>query len=663
MGKIKDLRYFPIKLKLLGIMIPALIVTVVVLISISYHESKVIMKNNSEQLLEVSANRQVDQINAWLSEHLATFKAIKKTMEQEQISDARLQSYLDTYYNYNSSFPNGLYIGDANNHLYTASASTKVEADVTHSNWYKEGMTRINMGFGNAYQASDGTHVISATGILNDGSKTLRIMGVDLSLDHISVIVHSTNSMEDATSFLVNQTDYQVLAHKDQTLVSTILTEHESDPLLAKITDKMKEKDYTTCLLENHLVTIKEIDNSSWLLVNYVPTESIYASTAKLGNILMMIAVISIAILVVIIERIVHYIVLPIHHLTQTINTMSTGDLSVTIDVTGNDETSVMMRSTKNFTAKLHHMIEQLCTISELLKVQSVKSNEVAEKLYHESKTQEASMSELSTTVDEISKAVTQVAQHASELSAIAGETRKHGEDVYQMMQTTIDTSTKGQTEFKQVSVEMNHIQASILDLEQAINKVGDASGEIYKIVQIIGHIANETNLLALNASIEAARAGEAGSGFAVVADQIGKLAQSSTKSVQEITALIDGMNGLVNSAVHQAKMSTNSVGESSTLIHECTASFDMIFNTIQATHHQLTQMLNMIQRVDDTAMHVMAITQEQATSTEEIATTSEALVTTARGLTASGEMVAQAAKELSDSSETLSFYIANFKL
>ena len=284
MGKIKDLRYFPIKLKLLGIMIPALIVTVVVLISISYHQSKVIMKNNSEQFLEVSANRQVEQINAWLSENLATFTAIKKTMEQEAISDAQLQSYLDTYYNYNSSFPNGLYIGDANNHLYTASESTKVEPDVTHSNWYKEGITRIHMGFGNAYQTSDGIHVISATGILNDGSDTLRIIGADLSLDHISVIVNSTNSMEDVTSFLVNQTDFKILAHKDQTLVSTILTEHASNPLLAEIIYKLRQKDYSTGLLENHLVTIKKIDNSNWLLVNYVPTHSKSSTTTSSGG-------------------------------------------------------------------------------------------------------------------------------------------------------------------------------------------------------------------------------------------------------------------------------------------------------------------------------------------------------------------------------------------
>ena len=89
------------------------------------------------------------------------------------------------------------------------------------------------------------------------------------------------------------------------------------------------------------------------------------------------------------------------------------------------------------------------------------------------------------------------------------------------------------------VSEALNNIELSIRSLEEAVNKVGLASKEIVDIIKLIGDIADETNLLSLNASIEAARAGEAGRGFAVVASEIGSLAKNSTESVGHITQLI----------------------------------------------------------------------------------------------------------------------------
>lgn len=119
-------------------------------------------------------------------------------------------------------------------------------------------------------------------------------------------------------------------------------------------------------------------------------------------------------------------------------------------------------------------------------------------------------------------------------------------------MQETVAVSEKGRKDMERVGEALSNIEVSIHNLEEAVNKVGTASGEIVQIIKLIGDIADETNLLSLNASIEAARAGEAGRGFAVVAAEIGTLAKNSADSVAHITELITEINNLVEDAVRQ---------------------------------------------------------------------------------------------------------------
>ena len=137
---------------------------------------------------------------------------------------------------------------------------------------------------------------------------------------------------------------------------------------------------------------------------------------------------------------------------------------------------------------------------------------------------------------------------------------------------------------------------------------MGTASGEIVEIVQLIGNIAEETNLLSLNASIEAARAGEAGRGFAVVASEIGTLASNSTASVEHISKLIHEVNELVADAVRQAGDSADNINESSGLIHTAIDTFDKIYDNIQQTSALIDQMVDKINQVDEVATNVAAI-------------------------------------------------------
>ena len=193
--------------------------------------------------------------------------------------------------------------------------------------------------------------------------------------------------------------------------------------------------------------------------------------------------------------------------------------------------------------------------------------------------------------------------------------------------------------------------------------KVGNASEEITKIVGLIGAIAEETNLLSLNASIEAARAGEMGRGFAVVASQIGNLAKTSADSVEHITKLINEIRSLVGDAVQQAADSTDNINNSSEMINIAVNTFDSIYKDIFETNELINQVIEKVNEVDQVATNVAAIAEEQAASSDEILATSESMVEQANAITHNSEQVAGESKNLASTSEKLSQQVRTFQM
>lgn len=652
-----------IKAKLLGIIIPVVIAIILILVFTAYHVSSGIIESYSKNLLESSVNSQASKIEAWLEENLASMQMAKNMIEKLHPDEAQLQTILDASCGYSENYPDGLFLADANGSFLKGTDSKKQEPNPKESMWYQEGMTRVNMAVGSAHQNPDGTNVVSASGLLNDGSDTVRVIAADMTLDRISVIVNSFIGMHDAEAFLVDKDSSVILASRDSDLISKTLGADGQSAFYKDVEKKVSGKSYDFCTLDGNMTVFKEVNGTNWLLVSYVPTNVVLADLVGLRNLMIIFSIISILVLCVLIERVTHVVIRPVKEMTRVITSMASGDFTVSMKVKGNDEIAVMGRSVEHFIASMKEMIRQMGHVSDRLEKQAGSSKNVSGEMNSAANIQSQSMTELNATVDQLSVSVNEIAQNATQLAGVVADTKEDSDKVEDKMRTTVEVSEKGKADMESVGNALHNIEISIHNLEEAVDKVGTASGEIVDIIKLIGDIAEETNLLSLNASIEAARAGEAGRGFAVVASQIGVLAKNSADSVAHITSLINEINGLVDDAVKQAGSSASDIESSADLIHIAVDTFDQIFQNIQETSHLIEGVVEKINQVDQVATNVAAISEEQAASSDEILATSESMLQQAKSISKNSEQVEAEAGNLAESADQLADQVKQFQI
>lgn len=827
-------KFISIKIKLLGIILPVIIIIMTVLTGLSYYVSKNVIQSNAHDLLQTSVESQASEMEAWLERNLVSVSVAKQAVEEMGFDDAQIQDFLDSYYNYDNNYSEGFYIADADGTLFRAKPVKSVElrapdadgnylnngnfavresltddkdwmfftalegeaqaqiqegevfiditnegtvdysvqfvqpnipmkknavytvqfdayadadrtikvsvtapdreykryledtivnlttekqtfsytftmmdyddangrmefnlgaagstagvrisnvsvvmskqplvsgdaenetvANVTQTEWFRDGLTRVNVGFTNAYTNENGMPIISVCGMLRTTSDDVRVISMDLSLDKISVYVNSFVKMENAEAFLVNANDNTILASRDKTMISKKMDTLDS-VFMRDIADKISQGEMNLTEIDGNITVFQEIFGTDWVLVSYVPAVIVYRNLNNIRNIMILFGVISVLALTVLIERIIHMVIHPVRGLTEVIRNMTGGNFTPYSAVKSSDEIGVMSRCVEQFIVTMRGMLASIDNVFHTLHDQADNSKKVSGQMFDASKKQNQSMKDLNTTVEQLSVSVNEIAQSATTLASLVAETKEDGDGMNGRMKETVSISQKGKEVMQDVDTAMQSIDNSVRQLQRAIDEVGNVSSQITNITRVIGDIADETNLLSLNASIEAARAGTAGKGFTVVALEIGKLAQTSMESVKHIDTLVLEIQTLIGDVIEQANGSVENINNSSALIGNAVTTYDTIFENIVVVGELAQQMIQKVDQVEDVARNVAAISEEQAASSQEILGSSDILVEQADGLMANSEIVAKESKELTTSAEALETQIRRFQV
>ncbi|MBO5033156.1 MAG: methyl-accepting chemotaxis protein [Lachnospiraceae bacterium] len=295
---------------------------------------------------------------------------------------------------------------------------------------------------------------------------------------------------------------------------------------------------------------------------------------------------------------------------------MMNGDFTIHVSVkeTGwSNEITDINGNLNDFIDKMDRLLREIEITTHKLSDHSEEFSVMAHELNEDAATQSKSLDDLTVSMGDMTKCIQALAENANQLASIAQSTHTSGVETNRKIQDMVAVSRKTGEDIDSVNLSMQKLDNSMNDLTKLVENVSDAAEKINSITEIIKEIANQTNLLSLNASIEAARAGDSGKGFAVVATEIKTLADTSAKNAVAIEELITNISSLISQTEQSTKRSRDDIKESSALLGGASNTFHSIMNIAEDSGSALNELTKQITKVNDIAVDMAAVTQEQA--------------------------------------------------
>lgn len=360
----------------------------------------------------------------------------------------------------------------------------------------------------------------------------------------------------------------------------------------------------------------------------------------------------------------VRSIVVPVNRLAVAAEVIANGDLSQKdVEVRAKDEIRDLANSFNLMKSNLHRLIHSMTTNVEHT---TLAAEELA-----------ASTDEISLSSNDIAKLVERMATSDSQAAATGRESSSamdetaHGvqriaEATQMLHSNAIDTQSianEGEKTLLITENQMTIIQQSSQDTSERIKKLSAQSAEIVSITKVITDITEQTNLLALNAAIEAARAGEHGKGFAVVADEVRKLAEESKKSANQIVDLIALIQQDTIEVEKAVGVTVLNVDEGVAFIHNAQNAFDKILSAIESMTSQIEDVSASTQQISASSEEVAASVNEMSSSANHAAQQSGSIASAIEEQVATIQEINNVAKSLSDEALSVKEEIIKFKI
>lgn len=405
----------------------------------------------------------------------------------------------------------------------------------------------------------------------------------------------------------------------------------------------------------NKMVAFAPIPGVKWFLAINVPTAEMFGAVSALTTISITTIIVVLVLTALVIVWIARRIAKPIQALETVANRIAEGDISQTkLEIVSNDEIGrlgqsfeQMVQNLRNLIRKIHGATEQVAASSQELTATSEQSAQAANQIATSITDVAAGASEQMGLANDTAAVVEQMSSSIQQMAANANQLADYSSQA-------ADKAKTGDKAIEQAVVQMGQIQTTVTASANVVVKLGERSKEIGQIVDAISGIAGQTNLLALNAAIEAARAGEHGRGFAVVADEVRKLAEQSQDAAKRIAELIGEIQGDTDKAVVAMENGTKEVKTGASVVNHAGAVFREIADLVTEVSGQVTeisatmqqmaagsqQIVGSVKKIDslgkksaDEAQSVSSAAEEQLASMEEIASSSQALAKLAQDL------------------------------
>lgn len=348
-------------------------------------------------------------------------------------------------------------------------------------------------------------------------------------------------------------------------------------------------------------------------------------------------------------------------HITSEV---AKGNLTVqSMDYQGNDEIGQLASAVNYMKENIRSILQKVAETSHTVSANSEELTQSASEVKEGNIQVSYTMEELATGSESQASSASDLAGRMNDFVDRINFAEQGGQDIAARSKNVL-TLTKDGSELMMQSVDqMKYIDGIVKDAVRKVEGLDEQSNDISNLVSVIKDIADQTNLLSLNAAIEAARAGEHGKGFAVVADEVRKLSEQVTSSVGEITAIVSTIQSETTDVVSSLSTGYHEVQEGTIQIEKTGKNFTVINDSVTEMADKIISISTSLKEVADNSGHMNNLVEEIASVSEESAAGVEEASASAQQTTSSMEEVARSADDLATLAEQLNDEVHVFKI
>lgn len=569
-------------------------------------------------------NIRVDIVSA-LAENIndqALLQSLKQTKESGQFDD--------------------VYFGTQDGAMYRSNPERQNTTDYEPRNrpWYRDAISVGKSTISTAYRGATTNEImITISHPVYRNGQLLGVVGADVLIKELNNMLSSLRVGKDAFLGLVDA--------KNETLIGSPNESNWLKPV------NVRFKELTMSFIEasskkEEVVSFKNNENNYLLFVEKVPNTTLYLEMIMneateyedykaLIMDLILGTVVTTLVIVIVISFLLNYLFRDLVRVSNALEEIASGegDLTQRIDPHSKDEVGQLALNFNQFVHNMHTMVTKLSGISQLLSSQSQITAAQAE--------------ERSVRITMQQDEINMVATAVNEMAAATQEIANNSDNTAQYSTEAVSATTYGSELVNQTQQSIHSLEAEVQTATTVIQELEQNGHQISTILSTIQDIADQTNLLALNAAIEAARAGEQGRGFAVVADEVRVLSQRTHSSTQEIQTMIESLQTSTSKAVEIMKGSQTWVETS--------------VNNSDSASTSLIQIQKTIISISDMAVQIASAAEEQTSVTSEITRSMEGIRDVSNDFAQEAQEAANQAAELSNLSVELQQEINRFKL